>query len=308
MKNGKPWPDTDGNPIHAHGGWMLRHGGYIYWYGEDRRDNHYVSCYRSADMENWEFRGHILSTDTPAEATGGRFDLKLSWEKDGKTRKVNIERPKVLYNERTKKFVLWAHYENGMDYRDARACVASSDFPDRDFVYHGSMNPFGSMSRDCTVFEDGTGDAYFISTARDNADLHVYRLTEDYLNVAELEKAIYNHEYREAPALFERGGRVYMISSYCTGWAPNQGKWCSADSVTGRWGLLHDFGDKTTFGSQSAFVWRGGQNGDRYWYVGDRWMGGEPKYFESTYVILEIRFDENGDPFIEWAEETKLII
>ena len=94
-----------------------------------------------------------------------------------------------------------------------------------------------------------------------------------------------------------------MISSYCTGWAPNQGKWCSADSVTGRWSLLSDFGDRTTFGSQSAFVYR---DGERYWYVGDRWMGGEPKYFESTYVVLEIQFTPDGEPFIEWTDEPGL--
>ena len=305
MKNGQPFLDTDGNPIHAHGGWMLNFGGYTYWYGEDRRGENYVSVYRAPenDLRNWEFRGHILTTDTPYEATSARFDPKLSWERDGKRRKVNIERPKVLYNEKTGKFVLWAHYENGEDYREARACVASSDFPDRDFVYHGSINPFGEMSRDCSLHLDSAGDAYFVSASRDNADLHVYRLTEDFLNADEWVKSLYCHEFREAPALFERNGRTYMISSYCTGWAPNQGKWCSADSVTGRWGLLRDFGDSTTFRSQSAFVRR---QGDRYWYVGDRWMGGEPKYFESTYVALEIRFDGEGNPFIEWTEEPEL--
>ncbi len=179
----------------------------------------------------------------------------------------------------------------------------TKNFPDRDFVYHGSFNPFGEMSRDCTLHLDSAGDAYFVSASRDNADLHVYRLTEDYLNADEWVKSLYCHEFREAPALFERNGRTYMISSYCTGWAPNQGKWCAADSVTGRWGLLRDFGDSTTFRSQSAFVRR---QGDRYWYVGDRWMGGEPKYFESTYVALEIQFDGEGNPFIEWTEEPEL--
>jgi hypothetical protein len=305
MKNGQPYPDTAGNPIHAHGGWMLDYDGYTYWYGEDRRDNHYAAVYRSPsdDMKNWEFRGHILSTDTPARETSARFDLTLSWEKDGHTGKVNIERPKVLYNEKTKKFVLWAHYENGRDYREARACVASSDYPDRDFVYHGSFNPFGEMSRDCTVHTDAAGDAYFVSASRDNADLHIYRLTEDYLNVGEWVKSLYCHEYREAPALFEREGKTYMISSYCTGWAPNQGKWCAADSVTGRWGLLRDFGDGTTFRSQSAFVRK---QGEKYWYIGDRWGGGGPKYFESTYVVLEIRFDAEGNPFIEYTDEPEL--
>ena len=305
MKNGQPFPDINGDPIHAHGGWMLDHGGYVYWYGEDRRENWYVSVYRSPadDMKNWELRGHILTTDTPYEATSARFDPRLSWEKDGRNRKVNIERPKVLYNEKTKKFVLWAHYENGENYLEARACVASSDYPDRDFVWHGSFNPFGEMSRDCTVHVDSAGDAYFVSASRDNADLHVYRLTEDYLNVDEWVKSLYCHEFREAPALFEKDGRTYMISSYCTGWAPNQGKWCSADSVTGRWGLLRNFGDSTTFGSQAAFVRK---QGDRYWYVGDRWMGGGPKYFESTYVALEIRFDGEGNPYIEYTDEPAL--
>ena len=73
--------------------------------------------------------------------------------------------------------------------------------------------------------------------------------------------------------------------------------------MTGRWSLLRDFGDRTTFGSQSAFVYR---EGERTWYVGDRWMGGEPKYFESTYVALEIQFDGEGNPFIEWTEEPEL--
>lgn len=301
MTNGKPYLDTNGNPIHAHGGWMLKHGGYIYWYGEDRRDNHYVSCYRSADMKSWEFRGHILSATSPKSHTSGRFDLRLSWEKDGVTRKVNIERPKVLYNALTKKFVLWAHYENGENYNDARACIATCDTPDGEFTYHGSFNPFGQMSRDCTVHTDSAGDTYFISAARDNADLHIYRLTADFLNVDEWVKSLYCHEYREAPALFEKDGKTYMISSYCTGWAPNQGKWCAADSVMGRWGLLSDFGDDTTYRSQAAFIW---EWDGKFWYIGDRWSGKE--YFSSTYVALEIQFDGDGNPYIEYTDEPAL--
>ncbi|MBQ3590823.1 MAG: hypothetical protein II979_02695 [Clostridia bacterium] len=39
MKNGTPYLDIDGNGIHAHGGYILQHEGWYYWYGEDRRDN-----------------------------------------------------------------------------------------------------------------------------------------------------------------------------------------------------------------------------------------------------------------------------
>lgn len=61
LKNGEVWKDVEGNEIHAHGGFILKHQGYCYWYGEDRRENFYVSCYRSRDLMNWEFRNHILT-------------------------------------------------------------------------------------------------------------------------------------------------------------------------------------------------------------------------------------------------------
>ncbi len=300
MQNGVKLYDTAGNELYAHGGHMLFHDGFYYWYGEDRRDNIYVSCYRSADLENWEFVRHSLTTDSPTAPFRVRSDLALFHEIDGKRRKVNIERPKVLYNRLTGKFVMWMHYENGMNYHDARCAVATSDTPDGEFTYRGSFNPFGCMSRDCTLFEDGD-TAYFISAARDNADLHVYRLSEDYMNVDEQVKSLWQGEYREAPAVFRRAGKYYMLSSFCTGWAPNQGKYASADSMEGRWTMLHLFGDETTYRSQPAFVLPVTKDdGEHFYYVADRWNA--RNYFDSTYVFLEIQFDGNGNPYIEYAD------
>ena len=48
FKNGTLWNDIDGNPIHAHGGWMLSYGGYFYWYGEDRKSSLRRYTWRSA--------------------------------------------------------------------------------------------------------------------------------------------------------------------------------------------------------------------------------------------------------------------
>ena len=50
LQNGKPYYDENGEVLHAHGGWILPHNGIYYWYGEDRRDNTYVSCYKSRDL------------------------------------------------------------------------------------------------------------------------------------------------------------------------------------------------------------------------------------------------------------------
>lgn len=303
LKNGVQWYDTDGHVIHAHGGYIIFHNGYYYWYGEDRRDDIYVSCYRSKDLKTWEFRNHVLTASSKSEATRVKSDLNLKREDGGK---INIERPKVLYNEKTGKFVMWMHYENGIDYLSASAAVASCDTPDGDFTYHGSFNPYGNMSRDCTLFRDDD-KVYFISAGRDNMDLCVYLLSEDYLNVNKQVNTIFQAELREAPAFFKKDGKYFVITSWCTGWAPNQGAYSYSDSMEGLFAINQNFGDSTTFNSQSAFILPIEKDGTtKYIYFGDRWGGKGEKYFNSTYVVLEIQFDNDGMPFIEYSEEAYL--
>lgn len=302
VKNGEKWLDTAGNVLHAHGGYILKQNDTYYWYGENRLDNLYVSCYASRDLVHWEFRNHILTTDSPVEATRVRADLSLRNEKGGK---VNLERPKVIYNEKTKKYVLWIHYENGIDYSCAGAAVATCDKPDGDFVYHGSFRPYGYMSRDCTLFQEENGDAYFISASRDNADMHIYKLQEDYMNVASLVNRLWPGEYREAPAVMKKDGVYYMMTSFCTGWAPNQGKYAWADSMERNWSMLREIGDETTFASQPAFILPlQGQAGTEYLYVGDRWNG--KNYHDSRYIFLPIRCPEKGRLALEWASEVEV--
>ena len=45
MKNGEVLLDKDGNFIHAHMGCCLQYNGGVYWYGEDRNGDNYVSYY-----------------------------------------------------------------------------------------------------------------------------------------------------------------------------------------------------------------------------------------------------------------------
>lgn len=290
IENKTVWKDTEGNVLHAHGGHMLQTDDWIYWYGEDRRDNIYVSCYRSKDMVNWEFCNHIITTQTPVGGIRIRTDLSLVNQKGGK---VNLERPKVIYNKITKKYVLWIHYENGIDYNSARLAIASSDRPDGDFTYHGSFNPFGYMSRDCTLWQEADGQSYFISAARDNADLHMYRLTEDYMNVECLVHKLWPGEYREAPVVMNRDNHYYMMSSFCTGWAPNQCKYAVANKMEERWSRLTEIGDKTTFDSQPAFIIKlSGTKATTWLYVGDCWDGKD--YYNSRYIFLPLQFNDDA--------------
>lgn len=284
LENGKVTLDTSGNALHAHGGCMMKFGGYYYWYGQDIQENRYVSCYRSTDLEHWEFRNAVLTADSPVEPAGHSTYSRLKSHLLHK--KVNIERPKVIYCERTGKYVMWAHYENGFNYKKACACVATCDTPDGDFTYHGAFRPLGNMSRDCTLFQEH-GRAYFISASNDNKDLKIYALTEDYLSIQSEIATVFAGKVREAPTVFFKDGLYYMLTSACTGWTPNQSTYSFSKSIAGPWSPLKNFGDETTYHSQPTWVL---EHRGEYVYIGDRWGGDGKKFLNSTYVVLPIRF------------------
>ncbi|MFD9066577.1 RICIN domain-containing protein [Kitasatospora purpeofusca] len=279
VTNGTQFADTAGNPLHAHGGGVIKVGAYYYWFGENRNaDNsfRYVSAYRSTDLKTWEFRRHVLTQATDPELAG-----------------ANIERPKVMYNAATGQFVMWMHKEgSATDYSEARAAVAVSSTVDGDYTWRGSFRPLGEMSRDITTYVDDDGTGYMVSASNENRDLHVYRLTADYTGIDAQVQSLWNGESREAPALFKRNGVYFLLTSGASGWAPNQQKYATASSITGTWSGLRDAGDGVTYGSQTAFVLPVvGSQGTSYLYLGDRWgnsMGGTVN--DSQYVWLPLAF------------------
>jgi len=290
--NGYPLFDTNGDFAHAHGGGILQYGGYFYYFGENRNYNgddtfFAVSCYRSKDLKKWEFRNHVLTRDADA-------DLEFA----------KIERPKVVYCVATGKFVMWAHKEYGSDYNQARAAVAWCDTPDGKYTYVGSFNPLGYMSRDCTLYVDGDGSGYFLSAANNNADFHLYKLTSDYLSVDYLVTKIWVGLSREAPCLFKRNGIYFIVSSGCTGWSPNQGKYGYASDLAGPWSSLYDVGNSTTYSSQSHYVLTlEGSEGTSYMYMGDRWARVWGDYTDrSRYIWLPLEFSSDTSMVMNWYE------
>ncbi|MGQ4363844.1 RICIN domain-containing protein [Streptomyces sp. SAS_272] len=292
IANGTQFKDTSGNPLHAHGGGVLKVGSYYYWFGEDRNaDNtfRYVDAYRSTDLKNWEFRNHVLTQSSASELAT-----------------ANIERPKVVYNASTGKFVMWMHKENGTDYSEARAAVAVSDTVDGDYAWQGSFRPLDQhMSRDITVFVDSDGAGYMVSAARENYDLQIYRLTADYTGIASLVADPWHNGHREAPALFKRNGVYFMLTSGATGWNPNQQQYATATSLAGPWTAMANVGDATTYGSQTAYVLPvQGSSGTSYLYLGDRWgdsFGGTVN--DSRYVWLPLAFPTSTSLSMSWTPE-----
>jgi len=282
--NALPLRAANGSILHAHGGGMIKVGSFYYWFGENRDGTNLVSAYRSTDLRNWTFRAHVLRKDM-----GGELAT------------ANIERPKVLFNAVTNTYVLWAHKENGVDYGEARVAVASASNVEGPYTYHGSFRPLGYDSRDMTVFNDN-GTAYLISATRVNADLNIYRLTADFLDVESLVRTLWPGQYREAPAMFKRGSTYFLVTSGATGWNPNQARYATASSISGTWSAPANFGDATTFGSQSTYVLPvQGSSTTSFLYMGDRWAGAwSGPVNDSKYVWLPLSFPSSTSLAMSW--------
>ncbi|KAG8368299.1 hypothetical protein BUALT_Bualt15G0031100 [Buddleja alternifolia] len=293
---GRIWLDTDGNPIQAHGGGILYDEKLktYYWYGEYKNGPTYpahetgtarvdvigVGCYSSKNLWAWKYEGIVLA----AEENNKSHDLhKL---------KV-LERPKVIHNDRTGKYVMWMHIDDAT-YQKASVGIAISDFPTGPFEYLYSRRPNGFDSRDMTVFKDDNGIAYLIYSSVRNKGIHITPLNQDYIDVTDKMARALIGQHREAPAVFKHEGVYYMVTSGCSGWSPNEALVHEAESVLGPWesignpcvGANKDF-RVATFFAQSTFVlpMPDGAPGS-FIFMADRWNPADLR--DSRYVWLPL--------------------
>jgi Glycosyl hydrolases family 43 len=298
INNTGPWNDTTGKHIQAHGGGLLKVCDTWYWFGEDKTQNtngtgnfHAISCYASKDLVTWEHRNSVVTTST-----------------DPVLNNVNliIERPKVLYNASTKMYVLWAHWDmescsgGGGGYCDSEAIVFTSPTVDGNYKYEKHFQPGGgNTSRDCTLWQEPDGTAYFVSTGGPGGnaggnfhDTEVYLLSSDYLSVQSTTK-IWANDTREAYAFWKANGKYYGVSSAQTGWAPNQAAYLtSTGSITGPWNnSFTGLGPNgSTWSSQPTYVIPiVGSQTTTYIYASDIWNSNNLSL--STYLWLPLKFD-----------------
>jgi hypothetical protein len=335
---GEVWRDTSGEAINAHGGGMLSFQGVYYWYGELKEGKTYlakvnktwggtrviaggVSCYSSTNLYDWKNEGVAL----PSVADNPDSDLACE---------NVIERPKVIHNTRTGKFVMWLH-QDSPNYAAARSGVAVSDSPAGPFTYLGSFRPNagawplnatesdknpgaptplardfegGQMSRDMTLFVDDDGKAYQFYASEDNSTMQVSQLTDDYLKPSGKYARIFIGRSMEAPAVFKHNGRYYIIASGCTGWDPNAARSAVADNIFGPWTELGNpcrgADAEKTFSCQSACVLEIPGSAGRFIAMFDRWNKWNLQ--DSRYVWLPVEFDGEGRPTVTWRDHWSL--
>lgn len=169
----------------------------------------------------------------------------------------------------------------------------------------------GQMARDMTLFVDDDGKAYHIHSSENNQTLHVAELTANYQGFTGRYTRVLAGKANEAPAIFKKDGKYYMITSGTTGWDPNPARSAVADHPMGPWQELGNpcQGDenqvKTTFWSQSTYVLPVAGKKDAYLYLGDRWVPENP--IDGRYIWLPLHF-EAGKPILRWYDEWDLSV
>jgi hypothetical protein len=275
IRPGEIWPDNRGRHIQAHGGGIIKVGEIWFWFGEDRSqgldpNRRYIACYSSTDLVHWTFRNQVLQQADPGDL-GPRFVL---------------ERPKVFYNPRTGKFVMYVHVDDAR-YQLARVGVAISDSVDGDYRFLTSFRPLGRESRDIGQFVDDDGTPYLIFEDRPSKGFHIAALSEDYLTVAR-DVALINAPL-EGGAVVHYQGLYYAIGSALTGWNPNPNQYATASKLEGPWSEFHDIAppETKTYGSQSTLLLKvTGSDTTTVIFLGDIW---KPRtQWDSRYLWMPV--------------------
>ena len=281
---GEVWNDTSGKPIQAHGGQVQKFGDKWWWIGEDKADGYRtqngISVYSSNDLYNWTFEAYALrAVKERSELDKDPYFTELYGHlseagKDSVYEAINtttsvIERPKMIYNARTGKYVIWFHADGPLpgansDYAAAAAGVAIGDSPKGPFrfikrsrLHQLPDSQYGSQwyeepnnrgfARDMNLFVDDDQTAYIIYSSEENRTMFISRLNDEYtdLDVPQTPVGLavngrdfvrlYPGRQREAPAMFKYHGKYYMMTSGATGWDPNRAEYWTADSIFGEW-------------------------------------------------------------------------
>lgn len=307
IRPGQVWLDTEGKRIQAHGGSIITVDGVYYWYGENKEKTtgedkiwHWgVRCYSSRDLYNWKDEGIIIPPDLEQENSPLHpFSM--------------MDRPHIVYNEKTGKYAAWLKIMGEPPY----FAVLSADHILGPYkMVNPRVNPFGMEVGDFDIAVSAEEKRAYLYSERPHTMLYCAELNEDYTDVGERFSEHFPHtappETREAPAHFMRNGLHYLITSGTTGYHPNP----SEAAVSGSWhGPFEIQGDphvddrsRTSFNSQISCIFQHPKKKDLYIALADRWLPGLPQtegeafYTGEAYERVHKKFRQIFDPEVEFV-------
>lgn len=314
FRPGTLWLDTNGQPINAHGGGVLFHEGRYYWYGEHKLPGRSeaqgagggVHCYSSANLMEWNDEGVVLPVDRENPAS----EIALG---------CILERPKVLFNPRTRQFVMFFKlYPPGTGYEIGYVGVATADHPRGPFTYRhrflGGNSPKGTG--DFALVEDAHGVMHHLAVRKPDKVFVAGPLRDDYLFPAGDYRPVEGIEsHTEAPAIMRVGDSYFLLGSGSSGWSPNAARSFVASSLTGPYRSLGNpargtnphnrLGPDKTFGGQISFLLPVQGKPGAFIALFDLWQ--PVRASEGLYAWLPVTL-ENGRPIVRWRDTWDLSV
>ncbi len=269
IKPGQIWLDTEGKRIQAHGAQLWHENGVYYWIGENKEHttgesevwSWGVRMYSSVDLCNWKDEGLIVEPNTQDRNSvlhPSRF----------------LDRPHLLYNDKTGKYVLWLKYCDDASY----AVLIADRLKGPYTIVRQGVHLYGMNCGDYDLAKDETTGRGYVYFEVNHTDVWGAKLNDDFTDV-EGEHSVIYHDMkppltREAVTHFLRNGKHYLVTSGMTGYLPNPSEvavsddWLSGYTVQGN----PHIGDKsnTSFHSQISSVFKVPDR-DLYIAVADRW-------------------------------------
>ncbi len=288
IRPGQVWLDTKGERIQAHGGSVMYIDGTYYWYGENKEKTtgendiwHWgVKCYTSIDLYNWEDQGLIIPPDLENE------DSPLHPSS-------MMDRPHIIYNSSTGKYVCWLKIMNKNGTQSETILTADHILGPYEIV-RTDLRPLNMSAGDFDLVVAPDGKAYYYFE-RVHSETICADLTEDYTDVTGYYSTHFPHiappDVREATAHFYREGKHYLLTSGTTGYLPNPSQAAVADTWHGPfWQLGNPHPEdesNTSYHSQISSVFPVAGKKDLYIALADRWI---PEHMDLKYEEYAAEF------------------
>ena len=309
--NGTDWFDVEGRNIAAHEGDIARFNGVFYWYGSSYANNprgkfdiadgpmwNGVQVYSSTDLKNWTYKGVAL----PRPENG--------WGELGATGRAH-----VIYNDKTKKYVMWYRWYLHMP--ASFLMVAVADHPEGPFTPLGprEMGTSNGFASDMNVFKDDDGKAYviycdheteatkFTPGANGRYAVRIDSLSDDYLNsnkdgVYAFDKAV------EAPSMIKYKGKYIAVGSGVHGWAGSETVCSVADSPLGKYKKQENISEKRTWNSQVADLIYLKESDTVMTLCDQWWIPDRSDINKSRYLLLLLHLDpKTGEVKMKYYEK-----
>lgn len=295
IKPGQLWLDTQGKTIQAHGASIYKEDGVYYWIGENKEFTDGknkkiwtwgIRMYASRDLYNWEDCGLIVEPDLKDKKSPLHPSRKM-------------DRPHLLYNKKTKKYILWLKYFD----KNCHYTILSADNLKGPYtIVNACLRPFDRKAGDYDLAVDEVTGQGYLYCELDHTDVIAAKLNDSYTDVTGQPEVIYQGYKpplsREAVTHTVKNGRHYIITSGMTGYIPNPSEvavsndWMTGYQIQGNPHVNDD--SSASFNSQISNVFKI-EGTEQYVAIADRWVPDfvvTKEVYDRLYRIIRSNYDK----------------